>query len=324
MDKQMIRALALTGPTASGKTAFSIKLAENLSGEIISCDSMQIYRGMDIGTAKATPEERAAVRHHMLDLVDPESDFSVESYRAGALAVAEDIVARGKTPIFVGGTGLYVDAVMRAPMCEVPESSREYREKMLAAITSDADVDALWQRLFEIDPESAAAIHKNNLRRVVRAIEIYEMTGKTKSYFDKLSKSKSADFDVKIITLDVHNRESLYKRIDTRVDLMMKEGLLSEVKDLYESGKLKKGTTAAQAIGYKEIISYLDGEASLEDAVELIKLSSRRYAKRQLTWFRHEEGASRVYLDREDGVMRGVDEIFAEILTIAEEQIRNF
>ena len=320
----MIRALAITGPTASGKTALSIKLAEKLSGEIISCDSMQIYRGMDIGTAKATPNERAAVRHHMLDLIDPSEDFSVESYRAGALAVAEDIVARGKTPIFVGGTGLYVDAIMRAPMCEVPESSREYREKMLAGIKSDADVDALWQRLNKIDPESAAAIHKNNLRRVIRAIEIYEMTGKTKSYFDKLSKSKSADFDVKIITLDVHNRESLYKRIDTRVDLMMKEGLLSEVKDLYESGKLRKGTTAAQAIGYKEIISYLDGESSLDDAVELIKLSSRRYAKRQLTWFRHEEGASRVYLDREDGEMRQINEIFSEILSVAEQEIRNF
>ncbi|MBO7304990.1 MAG: tRNA (adenosine(37)-N6)-dimethylallyltransferase MiaA [Clostridia bacterium] len=320
----MIRAIALTGPTASGKTGLSIKLAADLSAEIISCDSMQIYRGMDIGTAKATDDERAAVPHHMLDLISPSEDFSVESYREGALAVAKEIVARGKLPLFVGGTGLYVDAARRAPLSDVPESSREYRDKLLAGIKSEGDIEELWQRLAAVDPESAAAIHKNNVRRVIRALEIYDKTGKTKSYFDKLSKEKNADFDMKIITLDFHERESLYKKIDTRVDLMMEEGLLDEVRELYLGGTLKHGTTAAQAIGYKEIIKYLDGESSLLDAVELIKLSSRRYAKRQLTWFRHEEDAYRIYLDREDGTAREPEDVYSELICITKEILRNF
>lgn len=320
----MIRALALTGPTASGKTKLSIRLAKDISAEIISCDSMQIYRGMDVGTAKATEAERSAVPHHMIDLISPSEDFSVESYREGALAVARQIEAKGSIPLFVGGTGLYVDAARRAPMSEVPESSREYREKILAEIKTDADLTALWDKLNKIDPESAEIIHKNNVRRVIRALEIYETTGKTKSHFDKLSRTNRADFDMKIITLDFHERESLYKRIDTRVDLMMKEGLLEEVRELYLGGVLKRGTTAAQAIGYKEIISYIDGECSLDDALELIKLSSRRYAKRQLTWFRHEQDAYRIYLDREDGTMREEDELYSELLSVAKEVIRNF
>ena len=308
----MIKALAITGPTASGKTALSIAVAEYVGAEIISCDSMQIYRGMDIGTAKATAEERAAVPHHLIDVVSPAEDFSAEAYRKLAIPTAREISERGRIPMFVGGTGLYIDTVMRAESDSVPESSREYRDEMTARIKTDADIDALWQRLAEVDPESAGQIHKNNVRRVIRALEIYDMTGKPKSYFDRLSREKNPEISVGMITLDFHNRENLYSRVDARVDEMIKSGLVGEVSALYGAGLLKDEYTAAQAIGYKEIISALRGEISLADAGELIKLSTRRYAKRQLTWFRHEEDAYRIYIDTECGKMRKFEDILSE------------
>ena len=308
----MIYSLAITGPTASGKTSLSIKLAGELSAEIISCDSMQIYCGMNIGTAKATAEERELVAHHMIDFLSPTEDFSAQAYRAGAIAAARDITSRGRLPLFVGGTGLYIDSVMRAETSEVPESSREYRDRMLESVKTEGDAEALWQRLYEIDPESALKTHKNNIRRVIRAIEIYEATGKTKSYFDRLSKAESTEIKIGMITLDFHNRENLYRRVDERVDIMMRDGLEEEVRSLYEKGLLLKSSTAAQAIGYKEIIDYIEGKTTLNEAIELIKLSSRRYAKRQLTWFRHEEGAYRLYIDTEEGAMRDFDDILSE------------
>lgn len=320
----MIYSLALTGPTASGKTALSINLARKLSAEIISCDSMQIYKHMDIGTAKATADEMAEIPHHMIDFLSPTEDFSVESYRSGAVSAATDIISRGKLPLFVGGTGLYIDSIMRAPIRCVPESSREYRDKILASVKTEDDAEALWQRLYSIDPESAEKTHKNNVRRVIRAIEIYEATGKTKSYFDKLSKEESNDIKVEMITLDFHNRENLYKRVDERVEIMMKQGLEDEVFALYKKGFLREGSTAAQAIGYKEIIDFIEGRISLADAVELIKLSSRRYAKRQLTWFRHEEGAYRLYLDTEEGEMRAPESVFNEACLAAEKLTKGF
>lgn len=315
-------ALALTGPTASGKTALSFALAKRYDCEIISIDSMQIYREMDIGTAKATAQERATVPHHMIDFLDPCESFSAEDYREGAMRAVADIEARGRLPLFVGGTGLYMDTVIRGSQLESPPSSDEVKERLLASSVSDEDRESLWQRLFKIDPESAAKTHKNNVRRVVRALEIYELTGKTKTYFDELSKSSSPDISVGMITLDFHNRDNLYSRVDQRVDQMMGEGLLDEVKKLYFGGKLVKNTTAAQAIGYKELISYLDGEATLAEAVEFLKLSTRRYAKRQLTWFRHNEGAKRLYVDSEDGVMKGREELLSELYSLADELLR--
>lgn len=315
-------ALALTGPTASGKTALSFALAKRYDCEIISIDSMQIYREMDIGTAKATAQERAAVPHHMIDFLDPCESFSAEDYREGAMRAVADIEARGRLPLFVGGTGLYMDTVIRGAQLESPPSSDEVKERLLASSVSDEDRESLWQRLFKIDPESAVKTHKNNVRRVVRALEIYELTGKTKTYFDELSKSSSPDISVGMITLDFHNRDNLYSRVDQRVDQMMGEGLLDEVKKLYFGGKLVKNTTAAQAIGYKELISYLDGEATLAEAVEFLKLSTRRYAKRQLTWFRHNEGAKRLYVDSEDGVMKGREELLSELYSLADELLR--
>lgn len=326
MDRKdkMIHSLAITGPTASGKTAISISLAQLLGAEIICCDSMQIYKEMDIGTAKATEGERKAVPHHMLDFLSPTESYSAEAYRTAALSVAGDITARGRLPMFVGGTGLYIDTLMRAPVPHVPESSREYREKILASVKTEEDIEALWQRLRDIDPESAEIIHKNNIRRVIRAIEIYEQTGKTKSYFDRLSRAESSDIRVGMITLDFHNRENLYKRVDLRVEEMLRDGLVAEVKSLYERGLLPKDSTAAQAIGYKELIAYIEGEATLDEAAELIKLSTRRYAKRQLTWFRHEADAYRLYIDNEDGVMRNKEDIISEAKAAADGFIKEF
>ena len=316
-------ALAITGPTASGKTALSLALAERLGCEIISIDSMQIYKRMDIGTAKATAEERARVPHHMIDFISPSENYSAEDYRSDSMRVLADIEARGKLPLFVGGTGLYMDTVIRGSELSSPPSSEELKEKLLASATTDEEREALWQRLFEVDPESAEKTHRNNVRRVVRALEIYELTGKTKTYFDELSKMNKSDLNVGMITLDFHNRDNLYSRVDLRVDAMIREGLLDEVKSLYSDGLLQKGTTAAQAIGYKEFLAYLDGECTLEDATEQLKLSTRRYAKRQLTWFRHNTDAKRLFVDREDGSLKNIDELLGELFTLADELIEN-
>lgn len=308
----MIYALALTGPTASGKTALSLEIAERLGCEIISCDSMQIYRGMDIGTAKATASERARVPHHLIDLVSPDEAYSAESYRRDAMTVAADISARGRIPLFVGGTGLYVDTLMRVSSPDVPGSDPGYRDRMLAL-----SPDELWARLIAVDPESAEKTHKNNVKRVIRALEIYDATGKPKSYFDKLSRTAAADINIGMITIDFHDRDNLYRRVDARVDAMVGEGLIDEVASLYRAGVLDGNNTASQAIGYKELIGYLKGEATLSEALDEVKLASRRYAKRQLTWFRHNE-AERIFADREDGVLCPSGELCATAVTAAE------
>ncbi len=314
----MIFALAITGPTASGKTALSLDLAERLSAEIISCDSMQIYQGMDIGTAKATESERARVPHHLIDFLSPKESYSVESYRTSAIECAREITSRGRLPLFVGGTGLYIDSVSRALSQDAPESDPEYRERLFSSIKTDEDVSALWERLRSVDPESAEKIHKNNVKRVIRALEIYDTTGKPKSLLDRESLDGEREVFVGMITLDFHDRELLYSRVDKRVDVMMKEGLLEEVRSLYESELLSSGTASA-AIGYKEIIEYLDGRCTLDEAIDSLKLASRRYAKRQLTWFRHEKGARAIYADTPDGRMRSAEELLCEALIAAKQ-----
>ena len=319
----MIFAPAITGPTASGKTALSIRLAKEFGFEIISADSMQIYRGMDIGTAKASAAEQAQVRHHLIDVVEASESFSAFDYRKLATKTARDIISRGRIPLFVGGTGLYIDTLMRADtQSDVPESSREFRERLEATLKTDEDKMRLWQRLREIDPSSAEAIHPNNTRRVIRAIEIFETTNTTKSELDAKSREKNSEFDVFMITLDFHSRETLYRRIDSRVDEMLELGLYDEVLELVRSGALMPNTTAGQAIGYKEMLAVIDGESTLEAAAEAIKLASRRYAKRQLTWFRHEKDAARIMVDREYGELRAPDELFAEAKQLIEEKIR--
>lgn len=312
----MNKILVITGPTSSGKTSYSLELAKSFSGEIISADSMQIYRGMDIGTAKATEEERKLAPHHLIDIISPNDSFSVEQYRALALEKINEITARGNLPIIVGGTGLYIDSLFRGPMNVSPESDPEYREALLASVKTDADKHALWERLREIDPVSAEKIHENNVRRVARALEIYEKSGKPKSYFDELSQKERPQLSPLVIAFDFYDRENLYKRINKRVDKMIEDGLLSELQTLLDLGQLDKNSLAAQAIGYKELIAYIDGQCSFSEAVEEIKLSTRRYAKRQLTWFRHMERKT-VYLDDESGSLRPSDEVKKELFTLA-------
>jgi tRNA dimethylallyltransferase len=314
-------ALAITGPTASGKTAVSIAVAKQIGAEIISCDSMQIYRGMDIGTAKVTRDEMSGVNHYMIDLVSPLENYSAECYRNDALACAERIIADGKTPLFVGGTGLYIDTLVRGISDKAPESSPEYRARLFDEAQTEGGIDALWQRLFEIDPESAEKIHKNNVKRVIRALEIYDATGVPKSVLDREVRECDSGIEVAMITLDFHDRENLYTRVDSRVDIMIGDGLVDEVRALYSAGMLPDGSTASQAIGYKEIVSYLRGECTLEGAIETLKLSSRRYAKRQLTWFRHVTDAVRIFADSDDGVMKSSDELSREVTEAAQRLI---
>jgi tRNA dimethylallyltransferase len=283
---------------------------------------MQIYRGMDVGTAKATAEERARARHHMLDLVSPTEDFSVDNYKRLAVECARDITSRGAVPIFVGGTGLYIDSVKRPISLSSPESDPEYRERILASLKTEEDVSALWERLLAVDPESAEKTHKNNVKRVIRALEIYDKTGKPKSLLDRESKMANSEIFVGMITIDFHDRELLYRRVDKRVDLMMEEGLLEEVRSLYERGLLVG--TAAQAIGYKELLDYLEGKSSLAESVEGLKLATRRYAKRQLTWFRHEENARVLYADTADGELKNLDALVGEALELVEKLRRDF
>ena len=312
----MIKALAIVGPTASGKTALSLALAERLGGKIISCDSMQIYSGMDIGTAKATADEQARAEHFLIDFLDPRESFSVECYRKMAMDAARNISSSGSIPVFVGGTGLYIDSVMRLENSGAPESNEEYRKEQMNIALEEGGEDILWNRLRQVDPDSAEKIHKNNVKRVIRALEIYDATGKTKTWFDSQTNAPNPEISVKMIALDFHNRDLLYDRVNRRVDIMMEEGLLSEVKALYDAGMLKPETTAAQAIGYKEIVDYIEGRCTLPEAVDEIKLSSRRYAKRQLTWFRHERDAIHLMVDREDGGMKSADELLAEAISL--------
>ena len=317
----MIFSLAITGPTASGKTALSLALARELSCEIISCDSMQIYRGMDIGTAKATPDERALVSHHLIDILDPGEDFSAERYRALAVGAAEEITSRGRLPMFVGGTGLYIDTVMRCG-ADSPESDPEYRAELMRGADTEQGRIALWERLRAVDPECAATVHYNNLKRVVRALEIYEKTGRPKSELDRESRERAGDITVGMITIDFHDRENLYRRVDTRVEQMLGEGLLEEARSLYERGLLRG--TAAAAIGYKELLGYIRGECDLRTAVEELKLATRRYAKRQITWFRHEADAYRLFADDEGGRPRDSAELISEARAAADRFIQNF
>lgn len=314
-------ALAITGPTASGKTALSIAVAEALGCEIVSCDSMQIYKGMDIGTAKATKEERERVPHHMIDFLDPRENYSVENYRRDALACMKDISGRGKIPLLVGGTGLYASSLLRSGADASPGGDPEYRERIFLSVKNDTDRHALWERLLRVDPESAEKIHENNVKRVIRALEIYEKTGIQKSVFDRQTRAEAPEADIKMITLDFHLRDALYGRINQRVEDMISEGLVDEARGLLSGGLLLPDTTASQAIGYKEIIDYIRGECSLSEAKERLKLATRRYAKRQLTWFRHVE-CKRLFADSEAGVLKENGRILGEALSLFSEMMR--
>ncbi len=288
--------IAIAGPTASGKSALALELCKRLNGELVSFDSMQIYRGLDIGTAKPSKAEQAEVRHHLIDICDPSESFSAADFAKCAHEAIADIRSRGKRAVLCGGTGLYLDSVLGRLDFGEMESDDKLREGLFR-FAEENGVDALHERLREIDPSAAETIHKNNVRRVVRAIEIYLLTGKTKTEHDRLAISNSP-YDSVIIALDYADREILYSRINSRVDAMISAGLENEVRELYASGYLYPDTTAGQAIGYKEMLDYIRGIDTLEAAVEKIKLGTRRYAKRQLTWLRRNKSVNWLYPDK--------------------------
>ena len=313
-ERAPVLALALTGPTASGKTGLSIEIAKRLGCEIVSLDSMQIYRGMDIGTAKVTKAEMQGIVHHMLDVCEPCECFSAEDYKAMAMECARDISRRGKTPLFVGGTGLYLETLSRVSSSVAPKSDKRFCEALLRAVNSNVyGRDMLYERVYGIDPETAEAAHKNNVKRLIRALEIWLATGKTKSELDKDARDKNPEIEILHVTLDFHDRELLYKRVNDRVDEMMRMGLLDETERLFRLGYLDGKTTASQAIGYKEMLPVITEGGDLSSAISELKLGTRRYAKRQLTWFRHNGDAERVFVDTEEGVLRQGDELLAEI-----------
>ena len=296
MSNNKIKIAAVTGPTASGKTALAIALAKRLDGEIISCDSMQIYRGMDIGTAKPTKSELSEVPHHLIDILPPDAPYSCSDYVKDAERAVEDIVSRGKLPIFCGGTGLYLDRFLKGGNDEGAACDESLREE-LKRFYEENGTDALYERLVGLDPVAAESIHKNNVKRVIRAIEICHVTGEKKSDIDKKNAEVVDKYDHRVITLAFHNRELLYNRIETRVDQMVAEGLVEEARRLMAEGVFERSVTAAQAIGYKELFLYLRGEASLESCIDELKGATRRYAKRQLTWFSGKDYAQKVYVD---------------------------
>ncbi len=313
---EKIKIAAVTGPTASGKTALTIELAKRLNGEIISCDSMQIYRGMDIGTAKPTKEELAAVPHHLIDILPADAPYSCSDYVKDAERAVEDIVSRGKLPIFCGGTGLYLDRFLKGGNDDGAACDEHLREE-LKRFYEEKGVDALYERLVELDPIAAESIHKNNVKRVIRAIEICLVTGEKKSDIDKKNAEVVDKYDHRVVTLAFSDRELLYRRIETRVDQMIAEGLVEETKRLMADGVFERSLTAAQAIGYKELFPYLRGEASLKDCVDELKIATRRYAKRQLTWFSGKEYARKITVDDENG-MRNFEDIVNNLKNILE------
>ncbi len=276
--------LAVVGPTASGKSALALELCRQLDGELISCDSMQVYRKMDIGTAKPTKAEQLDVRHHLIDIVDAHDEFSCAEFVTAAVAAIDDCVSRGKLPIVCGGTGLYLDALLRGSEFEDAGADEAIRAD-LAAYAEKEGNEALHARLALVDPESASAIHPNNVKRVIRALEIYQTSGVTKTEWDRRSQAVEPRYDATVVGLCYPDRTVLYDRIDRRVDVMIEQGLVEETKTLMSDGVFVHNKGAAQAIGYKELIPYIEGRVSLCEAVDQLKMATRRYAKRQMTWF---------------------------------------
>ncbi len=309
----MPQIITIAGPTASGKTALSIQLAKEMDGEIVSCDSMQVYKDMDIGTAKPTPEEQEGIPHHMLSVAEPWEDFSVSRYCAMADPIVEDILRRGKSPIIVGGTGLYMDALIRGnAFAPCPSTGR--REE-LEALAASQGIEAVIERLRAVDPESAARLHPSDQKRIIRAMEVYLETGMTITEHNRKTQEIPPKYHPIRFTLTDRQRQTLYDRIDRRVDAMVEAGLIDEIQGLLARGIPEK-CTAMQAIGYKEFVAALHGACSLEEAAGQVKQSSRRYAKRQLTWFRR--NPENIWLIREDG------QTSMEILDSARQYLRDF
>ena len=296
-NKPKIPIICVVGPTASGKTALSIALAKRFNAEIVSCDSMQIYKAMDIGTAKPTKEEMSGVVHHLIDFLDPRENFSVAQYIKLATDAIADVRSRGKNVVLVGGTGLYFSSLIDNIVFSENDSDPALRTE-LEAIAREKGPEQLLEILRELDPEIAQKLHPNNVGRVIRAIEVCKTTGTTMSEQQRLARENESPYDPCIIGLDFSDRQKLYDRINLRVDLMLERGLMDENRRLLNT-ELSK--TALQAIGFKEFLPYLNGSATLEECAENLKMQTRRYAKRQLTWFRRDQRVNWIYQDMLDG-----------------------
>lgn len=282
MEKQFI--VVICGPTATGKTSIAVSLAQEFGGEIISADSMQIYKDMQIATAKPTAEEMQGIPHHLMGFYDPCDSFSVADYVKLAREKIEEIASRGKVPFVVGGTGLYINSLVDNLNFEESECDYEYREQ-LRRISREKGGEYLLGQLAQFDPEMAKNLHPNNINRIIRAMEVYKVTGKTMSEMQRLSRSKPSPYDACMIALD-YDRELLYERINKRVDIMLAEGLIDEAREFFKHDNYP---TAAQAIGYKELFPFFTGEKELEECVDSLKRETRKYAKRQMTWFRRDD-----------------------------------
>ncbi len=304
--------ICIAGPTASGKTALAVELAKELNGEVISCDSMQVYRRMDIGTAKPSMEEQQGIVHHMIDVAEPEEDFSVSRYCHLATPILENVLSRGKTAIIAGGTGLYMDSLIRGNDF-APFPSTGVREKL----EERADIEGtavLLSELTAIDPDAAQKLHLSDRKRIIRALEVYHETGETITAHNRRTQTIAPRYTPIWLGLDFEERSELYRRIDLRVDRMLQQGLVEEIKALLASGIPEK-CTAMQAIGYKEFVDALAGRASLESAAQQVKLSSRHYAKRQLTWFRRNSNMhwlTRQTKDNSDEILAQARQITAQ------------
>lgn len=277
------KVIVIVGPTASGKTALSIELAKKINGEIVSCDSMQIYKDMDIGSAKPTPEEMQGIKHYMIDIVTPEERFSVAEYKKQAEKAIEEILEKGKTPIVIGGTGLYANSLIYGIEYNEIKLDEQYRKELEKIASTEQGLSNLYEQAVEIDEQAMQIISPNDKKRIIRVLEIYHSTGKTKTELEIESRKNGVKYDYKVFAIDM-DRDILYERINKRVDIMMENGLIKEVKNILQ--KYKKFPTAMQGLGYKEVVEYLNQEISEEEMIQKIKQETRRYAKRQLTWFR--------------------------------------
>ena len=307
----MNKVIVIAGPTATGKTALSVALSKELGGEVVSADSVQIYKGLNIGSAKPTKEEMQGVPHHMMDILEPDDSFSVANFCARAKEVISEIQSRGKVPVVTGGTGLYISSLVDNVSFIQEETDKSVREKLTQELETFGK-EAMHERLTEIDPEAAARLHPADEKRVIRALEVYEETGKTITQHNLETKAVPPRYRPVWIGLDYQDRAALYRRIDLRVENMLSAGLLDEIRALLALGVSPK-TTAMQAIGYKEFFGYLSGACSLDEAAALCKQRSRNYAKRQLTWFRRNPD---VHWLRMTGT-----EDFSEVLSAARQNI---
>lgn len=310
MNKPLV---ILTGPTAAGKTALSLRLAKTINGEIISADSMQVYRGMDIGTAKIKKSQMDGIPHHLIDILPPAEEFNIVKFKSLANKAMDEIYERNRIPIICGGTGFYIQSVLYDIDFKENDENKNIRERLVLE-AKEKGARALHDRLKEADPEAAVEIHENNIKRVIRALEFFEQTGKKISAHNQEERTKASPYQFAYFVLN-RPRDILYERINKRVDQMMEEGLLKEVEKLYQEG-FGKDLVSMQGIGYKEILSHLNGECTLEEAVYILKRNTRHFAKRQITWFKRERDV--IWLNRED--FSSEEEILDKMLSILNEK----